>query len=72
MKNQDDIQTVDVFEASPKKHGGSRAGSGRPKLPETISMRVPVSMVETIKMMVAATKAGHYVEYRIIPNQPKQ
>lgn len=36
--------------------GGKRAGSGRKKLPETIVMRVPVSLVDKIKQMIAELK----------------
>ncbi len=39
-----------------KKHGGKRKGAGRPKTDKeetcTISFRVPVSLVEEIKVMV--------------------
>jgi hypothetical protein len=68
MKDQDDKQTVDVFaDVNTKRRGGSRPGAGRPKQPDTEVIRVPASMVDTIKLMIQATKTGHSVEYRIIP-----
>jgi hypothetical protein len=45
--------------------GGRRPGSGRPKMPETVTLRIPASMADTVKLMAAATKLGHVVEYRI-------
>ena len=66
MKDHTDKQTVDVF-GGVKARGGARPGSGRPRKEPTVAIRIPASMLEAVKAMVAATKAGHVVEYRIIP-----
>lgn len=70
MRDETDKQTVDVFEPveQPVKKGagGVRPGAGRPKLAPTVMIRVPVSMVDSIRAMAKGVKAGHSVEYRIV------
>jgi len=51
---------------SQKSWGGSRSGSGRPKLEPTVAVRIPASMLDAVKAMSEATKLGHVVEYRIV------
>lgn len=40
-----------------KSHGGARKGAGRPKTNEpTVVMRIPVSLVEQVKKLIAKLK----------------
>lgn len=70
MKDKDDRQTVDVF-SDVKPRGGYRPGAGRPRKEPTVAIRIPVTMLDAVHAMVSATKAGHLVEYRIIPQGSK-
>lgn len=64
MKN---VTEINQFQDTKKPRGGARPGCGRPKLDETMPVRIPVTMVDSVRAMAKAVRAGHSVEFRIIP-----
>jgi hypothetical protein len=42
---------------SETKHGGVRAGAGRPKTEKTLMVRVPLGCVDDVKALIARYKA---------------
>lgn len=51
--------------------GGARPGSGRPKGIDTVTVRIPASMADAVKIMAKAVREGLDVDFRIKVPSPK-